>query len=174
MTAVWKGFAQAHQPVRLPKRLRLKDHSVDYGENSRISTDPQRECGDGNRGKSRITAHGADRITDIGRKCRHASIYAGRSGKFAEILEFKVHFFPPTPSIDGHQTSPGEVPSGRLRTTEGMGLSGPNDAVGSYQDCSPSGLALSAVAEPVLTWNDWRAVQPALGIGCSVRSGMPG
>src|ERR1035441_1455575 len=94
MAAVWKGFAQAHQPVRLPKRQRLKDHSVDHGENSRIGSDPQRECGDGNCGKSRITAHGADRITDVGCKCRHASIYAGRSGKFAEIL-YWVPVFPP-------------------------------------------------------------------------------
>src|ERR1035437_7529176 len=86
VAAVWIGFAQAHQPVRLPKRQRLEDHSVDHGENSRIGSDPQRECGDGNCGKSRITAHGADRITDVGCKCRHASIYAGRSGKFAEIF----------------------------------------------------------------------------------------
>src|ERR1035437_10764792 len=106
VAAVWKGFAQAHQPVRLPKRQPPKDHSVDHGENSRIGADPQRECGDGNCGKSRITAHGADRITDVGCKCRHASIYAGRSGKFAEILHW-VHVFPPPASIAMHQTNCG-------------------------------------------------------------------
>src|ERR1017187_6041060 len=105
MAAVWKGFAQAHQPVRLPKRQRLKDHSVDHRENSRIGSDPQRECGDGNCGKSRITAHGADRITDVGCKCRHATIYAGRSGKFAEILSLG----PCLPSPCQHRNAPDQL-----------------------------------------------------------------
>ena len=35
-----------------------------------------------------IPVHGKDRIPDVGCKCRHASIYAGRSGKFAEISEY--------------------------------------------------------------------------------------
>jgi hypothetical protein len=40
VAAVWIGFVQLHHPLRLPKRQRLKDHSVDYRENSGIGSDP--------------------------------------------------------------------------------------------------------------------------------------
>src|ERR1039458_8179924 len=105
MAAVWKGFAQAHQPVRLPKRQRLKDHSVDHRENSRIGSDPQRECGDGNCGKSRITGQSAAGINVVGCKCPHATLYDGRSGKFAEILSLG----PCLPSPCQHRNAPDQL-----------------------------------------------------------------
>jgi hypothetical protein len=84
VAAVRKGFAQAHQTVRLPKRERLKDHPVDHGEDGGVGSDPQREGGDSHRCESRIAAHGAEGVTDVGRESGHVDTYVWQRGKFGE------------------------------------------------------------------------------------------